>query len=382
MKVAVEIPYYAYGVRGPSQFGDNLVRTLAGLHPDDLFVVFNYFNRDYAAHRSRIEAKFKASNIEFALPRWSQRLVDFAERRLGYPFVDERFVAKSGVDVFHDNGAHPVDTHRTPLVYYVHGAPMDLIRIEPIFTSTILPQVLRAHRLACPSRCVRDFLLKHYPVNPKKVEVVYYGVDHDLFRPIKDAGALEAVRKKYSLPERFLLSVGPFQFRDNIEHILWLLHERREDPRLRGVRLVLVGGLEEHGQALVDRVKQLKLDDLVQFAGFVPHQDLAAVYNMAELVVHPSYYEELGAQLLEAGACGAPVLAAQSGGILEALGDGALYFNPHLIDEFGKLLLETLADKNARSQASARSLQWSKRFSWKTTADQMYQLYVAAASRR
>lgn len=382
MKVAIEIPYYSLGMRGPSQFGKNLVQALAKAFPDDRFVVFNYFRVNYETHRARIASKLSAPNIELVLPRWSQRLVDFAERRLGHPFVENRFLSSSGADVFDITRPHPVGASRTPLVYFLHGAPMDLIRIDPSMEREVLAQVLRAAQVPVLSRCIRDFVLKHYPIDSKKLSVVYYGVDHSLFRPINARAALEAVRRRYSLPERFLLSVGPFQFRDNVEHLLWALHALRGHPRLKDMRLVLAGGPEEHGDVLTRRVKALGLEDRVVFPGYIPHEDLAAVYNLAAVFVHSSFYEELGAQLLEACACGVPILASNAGGIPEAAGDAPVYFNPHLSEEFQESLLRVLESADLRAEMGAKALEWSRKFSWETTARQMMDIYRTAAERR
>jgi len=374
MRIAFEVAYYAPGARGPYLFGRNVVRAIGAASARDRFFVFDYFYKNFEAYAAQY-APLASSNVAIDLRRWPRRLVDLAEKRWGLPFIDRFYLAPRGIDVFCHGSPFRVDARRTASVLYVHGVPIEYFsRMQPYFERVMVPAMSRATRLVAPSICVRDLLLKRYGLDPGRISVVHYGVDHSLFRPIKDGGVLEAVRGRWRLPERFILCVGPFQFRDNIEHVLLALL----DARLKGVHLVLAGGLEEHGSALVGRARALGLLDRVHFPGHVPHADLAALYNMADVFVHPSYYEELGAQNIEAAACGAPMLVSNAAGIPEAAGDAAAYFNPHRIDEFAAALLRVLENPALREEMGGRSLEWSRRFSWEESARQLVDVFHAA----
>ena len=122
MKAAVEIPYYAQGARGASRYGEYIVRALGRSCPQDRFAVVNYFHGDYEKHLARLSA-LKAPNVELAVPKWPQRAVEFAERRLGWPVVEERLVKPWGAEVFHHMGTHAVG--ETPAVITFFGAAMD-----------------------------------------------------------------------------------------------------------------------------------------------------------------------------------------------------------------------------------------------------------------
>ncbi len=380
MRIAIEIPYYSPGARGPSVYGENLVRALGPVSPQDDFLVFGYFFRDHARHLARISKLF-SPNVALAICRWPQRLVRLAEERLGYPVVDRQFLKPRGIDVFHDSGWHPVDERRTARVCTLHGTGMSLVGRHQAFDQILLPHLLRSQRIIALSGTVRDFVIKYYPVDKKKMTVVPYGVDHETFRVIQDRKALEEARRRYALPERFLLCVGPFQFRDNIEHLLCLLRECREASWLRGLHLVLAGGLEEHGPDLVSWVRRNRMESLVHFSGHVPHKDLAAFYNLAEVLVHSSYYEEGGAQPVEASACGVPVLASNATGwVQEIEGAGAIVFNPHLLDDLAAKLRRVLENPGLRAELRGRGLEWSRRFSWEATARATAEIYHAAAA--
>ena len=372
MKIAFELPYYAHGARGASQYGENLVRAMGALAPQDTFHAFTYFNQDYERHFARV-AHLAAANVLIDIPRWPQRLVNVLESRLHYPFIERRYLDPGSFDIFHTGGSHPISRHKT--VIMVHGISWGLGGIDPFFEAHLLPQVLRADRVLSPSKCALEFLLEHYPVDAKKCELVYYGVNHGVFRPVKEESVLGQARKKYSLPGRFLLCVGPFQFRDNIELVLYTLRRNLDHHLLRDVKLVLVGGLEEYGALLQRRVRELGLEDRVVFTGYVPHADLVLLYNLAEFYLHPSVFEELGAQLLEASSSGCAVLASRAGGIEESVRESALFFNPHQSEEFEKILFRALESPSLRAELKERSLESSRRFSWDEAARRTLEIY-------
>ena len=133
--------------------------------------------------------------------------------------------------------------------------------------------------------------------------------------------------------------------------------------------------------ALQRRVQELGLQDLVVFAGHVPHADLAAFYNLATLFIHPSFYEELGAQLLEASASGAAVVASRTGGIEEVMGDCALYFNPHQLEDFERSLWRALESRPLREDLGGQAQARSRRFDWDEAARQTLDVYRRAAGR-
>lgn len=375
MKIAVEIPYYALGARGSATYGDNLIKSFARVATEHRFQVFNYFWRDYDLHLARL-SHLAAPNVELAIQKWPQRLVDLAERKLGYRFVQQHYLESSGVDVFHDGGWHPIEGAKAAQVTTFHGAASSHFGIDPTFESAILPNLLKARRVIADSACIRDMLLKYYPFAPETVVLVYLGVDHARFRPIDDKARLEAARERYRLPEEYLLCVGPFQFRDNIELVLQAFAKNK--GRLKDISLVLAGGPEEHGAQLRAQVMRLGLEKKVVFTGHVSHDDLPSLYNLATAYLHPSIHEEFGLQLLEAAASGAPILSSNAGGLPESAGPGAAYFNPHQTSDFEATLFRVLDSASLSSELRERGMAHAAGFSWDRTARETIEVYKDA----
>lgn len=379
MRIAVEIPYYAQGGRGSYQYGVNLLKGLTAVAQGHEIVGFNYFYGDYEAHRAKL-AGLLPPRLPLALPRWPQRLVRLAED-LGYPFVDRHFLRPQAIDVFHHCGPHPVDTRRTATVYTLHGTGMTLAGLHPLFGHKFLATLRRCAKIIVHCEVNRDFLIKYYAFDPERLTFIPFGIDHGVFRSIEDRAALERAAKKYGLPGKFLLCVGPFQFRDNVEHILTVLERRLDDCLLSDYHLVLAGSLEEHGEELRRRARPMTSKGRVHFIGHVSHSDLAAVYNLAALLVHGSYYEELGTVLREAAACGLPILASNAAGNFEGIGDAAVYFNPHLLDDLEGRLREVLQSPERRAEMRRRGIERCRRYTWETAARETLQCYLQAAVR-
>jgi glycosyltransferase involved in cell wall biosynthesis len=209
---------------------------------------------------------------------------------------------------------------------------------------------------------------------PAKNVTVTLPAPHAHLRPIEDRGVLEEFRTRFRLPARFILSVtrvdhpgvedstsfypgkNPhttlrafIRCRDKIEHDLVFAGRR--------VREYLIHA--GFGEADFDRV---------HFTGFVPLNEIAKLFNLAELVVIPSFYEGTSLTLMEAMACGCPVVASQGGACPETAGGAALLADPHDPSDFERKILQVLGDDALRKSLRAKSLARAAYFSWERTA--------------
>lgn len=230
-----------------------------------------------------------------------------------------------------------------------------------------------AARLVAISESCRRDILRIYGVSPERIDVVMPGVN-EAYRPLPVA-EVDAFRRQNGLPDTFILHVGTLQPRKNIPVLLDALARLRRPD----VSLILVGGKGWFYDTIFERVEALGLTSQVHFTGYVDDSDLPLWYNAATVFAFPSLYEGFGMPVVEAIACGTPVVAAGASSLPEAGGDVALYFDPHNPDELAECLTQVLGDPALRSRVRAEGPAHAARFSWARTGAEMAAVYRRAA---
>ena len=215
-----------------------------------------------------------------------------------------------------------------------------------------------AARLVAISNSGRKDIQRIFGVPEERIDVVVPGVS-EAYRPLP-AGQIERFRRRMNLPERFVLHVGTLQPRKNLRVLLDALSGLSRPD----VHLVLVGGKGWNYEEIFRRVESLGLASRTHFAGYAADADLPLWYGAASVVGFPSLYEGFGLPILEALACGTPVVAANSSSLPEAGGDVALYFDPHDADELAECLAIALDDPQLIRQVRQAGPAHAARFSW------------------
>jgi len=206
-------------------------------------------------------------------------------------------------------------------------------------------------------------------VPEERVTRVYHGVA-PRFRPLPQE-EVDDFRRREGLPARFVLYLGTLEPRKNLIRLVQAF-ERQRDPDLH---LVLAGAQGWYFHDLLQEVERLELKDRVHFPGFVPTTDQVLWYNAAHVFAYVSMYEGLGMPVIEALACGTPVLTSSTTALPEAGGAGALTVHPEDEDEIAAGLQRLLADDELRMELRAEGLTHAATFSWETTARETAQVY-------
>jgi glycosyltransferase involved in cell wall biosynthesis len=256
-------------------------------------------------------------------------------------------------------------------VMVLHGTerfvyPQFSHRSDILFFRTVYPFYLRrATAIIAVSENARKDVLRFMHLDPARVHTVHLAAS-GAFHRVEDAARLEAVRTKYGLPERFLLNVGLIYPGKNIPNLLAALKLVRAEAG--DIKLVLVGTGKRMYQQDLEMIQGAGLRDAVVMAGYIPQEDLSAVYSLARAMVFPSFYESFGIVHLEANACGCPVVASRGGGSPEAAGDAALYVEPTDVPGIAEATLRVLRDEGLRADLIRKGFENVKRFSWEKTA--------------
>lgn len=243
------------------------------------------------------------------------------------------------------------------------------------YLNAVVPRsVARADHVLADSQATRDDLVELYRTPADKISVLYSGV-HESFQPVADPAALDAVRARYRLGDApFILAVGTLQPRKNYARLIQAFARLPHSSATR-YDLVLAGGKGWLYEAIFAEVDQLGLRDRVIFPGFIADADLPALYSAARVLAYPSIYEGFGLPMLEAMACGTPVVASTASCLPEVAGNAALLVPPTDVDALAAALDRSLTDEALRADLTAKGLARARQFSWADSARQLLDIY-------
>ncbi|MEK7616513.1 MAG: glycosyltransferase family 1 protein [Patescibacteria group bacterium] len=245
-------------------------------------------------------------------------------------------------------------------------------------------QLQTATKLIAVSNATKEDLLKKASIHPQKVSVVYEGFDNNLFRPVKSDILVTSLRQYKLIPGEYFLSVGTVQPRKNLERLIKAFYHSQKkiasgfsNPR-NDIHLVIAGSKGWLADEIYRLPKELGIEDKVKFLGYVPDKDLPALYSGAIALTFPSLFEGFGLPILEAQACGCPVVTSNISSMPEVAGKGAIYVNPYSVDDIVKGMGKCQIS-NVKSQIVKAGFENVKRFSWEKTAKETLKILEEAA---
>jgi glycosyltransferase involved in cell wall biosynthesis len=340
---------------GVGVYTRNLLRTLLKLGERHEFVLF-YRNADHVGefdgranvHEQVIRAPNKAVWDQLAIPRACRR---------------------HEIDVLlHPKFTLPLVTS-VPSVMVLHGADWFLpdaarfySRADRAYMRVFMPLYLRkAAAVISVSQLTTDDFERIFRLPPGKVRTVYFG-PADQFRSVPDAARCEEVRRKYGLPERFILTLAKLKGdeRKNLRGIFGAYQ------RIHGSvpHKLVVGGLGCERFRVDYHLPSDGWGGDVIFPGYLDQADLPAVYRLSELFLYPSNQEAFPIPLTEAMACGVPIVTSRVNGLQEIAGDAAVLVDPRDPEDIAAGVRRVFADPGLRARLSAAGLERSQQFSW------------------
>ncbi len=230
------------------------------------------------------------------------------------------------------------------------------------------------------SEHARRDLLERLGVPDGRVHVIAPGVSA-AFQRITDTMLLEATRHKFELQSPYILHVGTLEPRKNLLRLVQAfdkIRRQRAGPKM----LVLAGPNGWRFEEVYEAVNRLGLKNEVRFLGQVSDLELVLLYSLADVVALPSLYEGFGFALLEAMACGAPVVCSNAGALPEVAGNAALLVTPTDTDALGTMLLRLLRNPKLRALLSKKGQAQAAKFRWETCAQAHLTLYEAVIQQK
>jgi glycosyltransferase involved in cell wall biosynthesis len=241
------------------------------------------------------------------------------------------------------------------------------------FLTNAMPHFLRrADAIIAVSECTKRDAISNYQLPPEKITVIYEGVNPAL-RPENDLDRIAEARARYANHQPFLFFVSTIEPRKNIIALVDALRVLRAHGH--SYRLLIAGRKGWLYQPTFDHVKRTGMSDAVGFLDYVPDADLPALFAACEAFVFPSLYEGFGLPVLEAMACGAPVICSNMSSLPEIAGDAALLVNPRGVGEIAAAIERVIGDANLRAELRAKGLARAAQFSWERAARETSQVY-------
>ncbi len=245
------------------------------------------------------------------------------------------------------------------------------------FLTLMMPRFLQAaDAVLAVSEWTKNDAVELYGLDEHKIRVIYEGVN-PRFRPAS-AESMSALRQKYGIVDKFILSVGTIEPRKNLTSLVEAYHALKNLGT--DCRLVIVGKRGWLYEGFFRRLRELGLEDEVIFPGFVPDDDLPPLYSAADLFVFPSLYEGFGLPVLEAIACGTPVVTSNASSLPEVAGEAAVLVDPNDVQALIRAMSAVLDNKELHGELRAKGPRQAAKFSWENAARETLAVYRSVMS--
>lgn len=247
-----------------------------------------------------------------------------------------------------------------------------------IFRLTHILALRVARKIITVSQATRADLLHYFSVDPERIVVIPEAPASKFFPQSPDK--IMQLRKRYALPENYLLYVGSNKPHKNIVTLIRAFALTKIDIQNPALKLVIAGYWDKRYPEAQYLTKSLLLKDQVVFLGSIEDNDLPALYSGASLFIFPSLAEGFGLPVLEAMACGVPVICSNTSSLPEVAGDAALFVDPLDVKALSEKIKQILKDERLREEMRRKGFLQVNKYSWERVARQTMEVYKGVAS--
>jgi glycosyltransferase involved in cell wall biosynthesis len=243
--------------------------------------------------------------------------------------------------------------------------PERLTRARRLYLQSFTAQTCqRARRILAISHSTKQDLVDLLGIDADKIDVTPLGYDRKVYRPLPES-EIAAFRRSKNLPERFWFYLGTLEPRKNL---VTLIDAYAQLPATERLPLVLAGGRGWQTDAIFDAIARSGAQDQIHLPGFIPTEEIASWYNAAEVFLYPSVFEGFGLPVLEAMACGTPVITSNVSSLPEVAEGAGWCLPPADVDLWTDALRRVYHDAAWRTSARSDGLKKAEQFRWEETA--------------
>ena len=372
MKIGIDYTAAIHQSAGIGRYTREMVKAVAQAANSDFEPQYRLFVADAG---KMLANSLPGPNFAWSPTRITERWLARLWYRLRLPLPIQYWTGP--IDLYHtpDFFLPPVKrrTHTLVTVHdlsFVREPDTTMLGMSRQLNTWVPRSVERADHVIAVSQATKQDLIDLYHTPPEKISVLYHGVTPN-FNPIQNPEKLKLICQKYHLGDQpFILSVGTLQPRKNYRRLIQAFAQL-DTP----ASLVIAGGKGWHYQEIFAEVNQHRLQERVRFPGFIDDDDLPGLYSAAALFVYPSLYEGFGLPVLEAMACGTPVIASNTSALPEVVGKAGLLVNPLAVEAMAGAMAKVLNNADLSQKLSQAGLKQASKFSWTNMAEKLIKLY-------
>lgn len=375
MTIGIDISQIVFGT-GVSTYTKKLVENLLKIDRENLYVLFGSSLRSKKKLADFAGSLKDHQNCQVKIFSYPPTVLEFLWNKL-HVLPIEKFIGE--VDILHSSDwtQPPVKSANTKKVTTIHDM------IPYLFPSSVHPKIVKSHKrrlervkkeadlILADSETTKDDVVKFMQIDESKIKVIYLAPSEE-FNP-QDEDKVKEVLEKYKIKKPYILSVATQEPRKNIQKVLDVFEKiASERPEFR---LVLTG---KYGWG-----PGLRSPENVIWTGYVPQEDLTSLYSGCRVFVYPSLYEGFGLPILEAMACGAPVITSNNSSMVEIAKDAAILVDPRSDGQIKKAI-DLVLDLNLENyQKMVRaSLDRARKYTWLKTAKETLKAYEEVAKQQ
>jgi glycosyltransferase involved in cell wall biosynthesis len=358
---------------GVAQYTNYLLKNLLEIDKHNQYKLFYNSNQNVTENLP----KFDYKNSQTFGYKFSNKLLNFSLKFLKYPNLDELL---GGADIFFiPNINFFALSKKCKKVITIHDLSFELY---PHFFSlkrrlwhkfiNVKKLVLDCDKIIADSENTKNDLIKIYNVPAKKIKVIYLGIDQQIFKKIDEHDdKLQATKEKFALPDDFLLVLGTIEPRKNIESAIEAFNlAKQNNSELKNLQLIIAGEIGWKNKRIFKFANQSRFKDQIKFIGYVNKEDKPFIYNLAKALIFPSFYEGFGLPVLEAQACGLPVIASIDSSLIEILNNSAFLAKPDDLTELANGINIIMTNSDYKNNLINRGQENAKKFSWQKCAQE------------
>lgn len=282
------------------------------------------------------------------------------------------------IDLLHSPSQVTLLNSSTKLILTIHELtyliyPEFLPKHKYLYYRYFVPlSIYKADKIIAVSDNLKKDILRFFKLPQDKIEVIYCGVNH-IFRPIDKNIAKNAIRKRFGITDDYILYVGTIEPKKNLKRLIEAYYQLKKD--VNRYKLVIAGPKGWLYSEIYKTIKKLNIANDIIFTGYLHSQGLLFLYNAASVFVYPSFYEGFGLPVVEAMACGIPVITSNTSALPEVAKDAAILINPLDTKDLLESIKAVLDNPVLVKELSIKGLNRARQFSWEETAKKTLNIY-------